>query len=130
MVSKRELKLELEFEKKQDEGTDVSHFWGMIDSKDNGFWQRLLANDQACLLVDLHSEDKYEEGLPACKIVVTSPRREGGWPDLDSGGDLISRKLFMGPPSLEEVKSLKSSVNLDIFPVRISKVRWIESIVV
>jgi hypothetical protein len=108
------LELAGEGEKKKDEGFVAPHFWGMIDSKDNEFWQQLLDNDQTWLLVDLHSEDKYEEGLPGCKIVVTSPQRVGGWPDLDSGSDLVSRKLFMGPPSLEEVKSLKSSVNLDI----------------
>jgi hypothetical protein len=56
----------------------------------------------------------YEEGLPACKIVVvTSTRREGDWPTWTRVATW-SRKLYMGPLSLKEVKSLKSAVNLDL----------------
>ena len=93
--------------------SNASHFWGTA-TKDNVFWNALLEHEPAWLLVDLHSGDLYEDGLPPCNVVVTSNLRDGGWPDLDSGGDLLSRKLFMAPMSLEEVKQMKPAVSFHI----------------
>lgn len=94
---------------------DSPHFWGMAE-KDDVVWTRVLENHRTWLLVDLHSGDQYEDGRRACKIVVTSTLRHGNCPDLDSGGDLISKKLYMGPLSLGEAKNIAGAVNTEISP--------------
>jgi hypothetical protein len=90
-----------------------SHYWGAVD-KSSEFWSRLLGNKETWLLVDLHRGDKYEDGRRPCKIVLTSTMRQGDWPDLDSGADTLSKKLYMSPLSLEEATEINSVANLSI----------------
>ena len=101
---------QLKVEDKKDNIGASPHFWGMAD-KDHTLWKRVIENRETWLLVDLHSDDKYEDGRKDCKIVVTSTLRRGNWPDLDSGGDLISRKLYMAPLSLDEAKNIAGAVH-------------------
>lgn len=113
----------LEVEGKSNQKDDIGdspHFWGMAD-KDHDVWNAVLENHGTWLLVDLHRGDKYEDGRRACKIVVTSTLRRGDWPDLDSGGDLLSRKLYMRPLSLDEAKNIAGVVKPNISPEQIEE---------
>lgn len=85
---------------------DSPNFWGLAANKEHEIWKRLLDFKETWLLVDLHRGDKYEDGRQSCKIVLTSTARKGDWPDLDSGGDTVAKKLFMGPLSLSEAKRI------------------------
>ena len=87
--------------------------WGSVDESSE-FWTKLLENEETWLLVDLHRGDDYEDGQRPCKIVLTSTLRKGDWPDLDSGGSTLSRKLFMAPLSLEEATNISSAAKLSI----------------
>jgi hypothetical protein len=103
----------MEGKEETDDQRDASHYWGTVD-KTSDFWTKLLQNEETWLLVDLHRGDAYEDGRHCCKIVLTSTLRQGDWPDLDSGGGSLSKKLYMGPLSLEEAKKIKSTLNLTI----------------
>jgi hypothetical protein len=87
---------------------DSSHYWGSVD-KSSKFWTKLLENKETWLLVDLHRGETYENGRRPCKIVLTSTLRKGDWPDLDSGGSTLSKKLYMAPLSLEEATNINSA---------------------
>jgi hypothetical protein len=103
MVGKEETKVE----------RNSSHYWGSVD-KSSEFWTKLLENKETWLLVDLHRGDEYEDGRRPCKIVLTSTLRKGDWPDLDSGGSTLSKKLYMAPLSLEEATNINSAAELSI----------------
>jgi hypothetical protein len=99
---------------------NASHYWGAVD-KCSEFWSKLLRNKETWLLVDLHRGDQYEDGRPGCKIVLTSTMRQGDWPDLDSGADTLSKKLYMSPLSLEEATEINSAASLSISDRTIAK---------
>jgi hypothetical protein len=90
-----------------------SHYWGSVD-KTSDFWTKLLENKETWLLVDLHRGDRYEDGRRPCKIVLTSTLRREDWPDLDSGGGTMSKKLYMAPLSLEEATNINIAAKLAI----------------
>ena len=94
----------------QEGDADSPNFWGLAANKEHEIWKRLLDYKDTWLLVDLHRGDNYEDGLQSCKVVLTSTARKGNWPDLDNGGDILSRHLFMGPLSLSEAKAIASEV--------------------
>lgn len=110
----------MEGKEETDDQRDASRYWGAVD-KTSDFWKKLLQNEETWLLVDLHRGDTYEDGRQRCKIVLTSTLRQGDWPDLDSGGGSISRKLYMGPLSFEEAKEIKSTLNLPISDEEITR---------
>jgi hypothetical protein len=92
---------------------NASHYWGTVDPGSD-FWTKLLGKKETWLLVDLHRGDDYTDRRQACKIVLTSTLRGGDWPDLDSGGGTMSKKLYMAPLSLLEAKSLRAALSLPL----------------
>jgi hypothetical protein len=92
---------------------NASHYWGTVDDGSD-FWTKLLGNKETWLLVDLHRGDNYTDGRQSCKIVLTSTLRAGNWPDLDSGGGSMSKKLYMAPLPLLEAKRLCAALSMPL----------------
>lgn len=93
---------------------ETCSFSGVIagNTKGNDLWQAVTNTKSTWLIVDLHRGNEYRDLRPPCNVVVTSTLRSGDWPMLDSGGDRMSCKLYMGPLSLEEAKVINVAAGL------------------
>lgn len=95
---------------------ETRNFSGVIakNRKGDDLWQAVINTKSTWLIVDLHRGNEYRDLRPLCNVVVTSILRSGDWPTmLNSGGDRMSCKLYMGPLSLEEAKLINVAAGLN-----------------